>query len=92
MIQKLSITDLARNFSDYINRVFYKRERFVVIKGNRPVAELRPIPEVQTLGDLLSMFDQTNMLSDEEAKSFAKDLDSSRNDFNAAPLRDPWDS
>ncbi len=92
MIPHLSITDLVRNFSDYINRVFYRRERFVVLKGNRPVAELRPVPEARTLGDLLDMLDQIPRLSDEEASAFADDLADVRAEFNANTLRDPWDS
>lgn len=92
MISHLSITDLVRNFSDYINRVFYRRERFVVLKGNRPVAELRPVPEARTLGDLLDMLDQIPRLSEEEASSFSDDLADVRAEFNDNTLRDPWGS
>ena len=92
MVQQLSITDLVRNFSDYINRVFYKKEHFVVLKGNRPVAELRPLPEARTLGDLFSVLGQQHRLSDEEAETFMDDLKDIREEMNSLPLRDPWDS
>ena len=28
----LSVTELVRNFADYVNRVFYRRERFVLTR------------------------------------------------------------
>ena len=39
----LSVTEMVRGFSDYVNRVMYRRERFILFKGSKPVAELRPV-------------------------------------------------
>ena len=39
-----SVTEIARHFADYVNRVAYRREHFVLLRGNKPVAELGPAP------------------------------------------------
>lgn len=44
MGQTLSVTEAARHFAEYINRVAYRGESFVLVRGNKPVAELRPLP------------------------------------------------
>ena len=48
----LSVTEMVRGFSDYVNRVAYRRERFILLKGRKPVAELRPVPTGRLLGEL----------------------------------------
>jgi len=47
----LSVTDVARHFSEYINRVTYKGDRFVLVKGGREVAELKPVPKGRRLSE-----------------------------------------
>src|SRR5438093_1438367 len=44
MSKTITATELARNLADYLNRVSYRGESFVVQRGGRPVAELRPPP------------------------------------------------
>jgi antitoxin (DNA-binding transcriptional repressor) of toxin-antitoxin stability system len=44
MAQTLSVTEAARHFAEYINRVVYRSEAFVLVRGNKPIAELRPLP------------------------------------------------
>ena len=46
----LSVTEMVRGFSDYVNRVAYRGERFILVKGRKPVAELRPLPAGRLLG------------------------------------------
>lgn len=48
----VSITEAARNFSDFINRVAYRQESFFLIRGKRPVAELRPVAVGRRLTEL----------------------------------------
>ena len=43
MSQTLSVTEVARHFAEYINRVAYRGECFVLMRGNKPIAELRPL-------------------------------------------------
>ena len=48
MAQTHSVTEFARHFAEYINRVSYRGECFVLMRGNKPVAELRPLPAGKT--------------------------------------------
>lgn len=87
-----TVTDVLRNFSDYINRVAYRGERFVLIRGGKPVAELSPVPAGTRLGDLPSLLDSLPRLSEDEARAFLEDLDRVRAELGAAAGRDPWES
>lgn len=86
-----SVTDVLRNFSDYINRVVYRRERFVLIRGGRPVAELSPVPAGTRLGDLPALLRALPPLGD-DAASLADDLEAARAELDAHPPEDRWES
>lgn len=90
MATRTSVTDLNRNLSDYINRVTYRGERFVLTRGGRDVAELVPTVTVgRPLADLPSILESLPRLGDEEARRFAEDLDDMR---RGGPPDDPWES
>ena len=40
----VTVTQVARNFAEYVNRVAYRRESFTLVRGKKPLAELRPLP------------------------------------------------
>ena len=44
MESEITATELARNLSDILNRVKYRRESFKVVRNGEVVAELRPNP------------------------------------------------
>lgn len=41
-MNRLSATEAARRFSDLINRVFYRREEFVIERAGQPVCRIVP--------------------------------------------------
>lgn len=88
----LSVTDVARNFSEYINRVAYKGDRFVLVKGGREVAELKPVPKGRRLSELAFLLKTSAKLTPDEADSFEKDVESARTEMNEAEVRNPWAS
>lgn len=92
MSNRRSVTDVARNFAEYVNRVAYRGERFVLMKGRKPVAELRPVPGGRTLGDLAELLASLPQLTDDEAASFARDIEDARLGTSITELRDPWES
>ena len=92
MKNRPSVTDVARNFAEYINRVAYRGERFVLMKGRKPVAELRPVPGGRTVGDLMDLLASLPPLSEDEAASFAQDIEAVRSVTPPAELRNPWES
>jgi antitoxin (DNA-binding transcriptional repressor) of toxin-antitoxin stability system len=93
MIIRASVTDVLRNFSDYLNRIAYRGERFLLVRGGKPVAELSPVPGGRRLGELPALLESLPRLGDEDAASFAVDLDAARAEMDAgSPPADPWAS
>jgi antitoxin (DNA-binding transcriptional repressor) of toxin-antitoxin stability system len=88
----LTVTELARNFADYLNRVVYRRESFVLMRGNKAVAELRPLPSGKRLGELPGLLASLPRLGATDADDFADDLDTARDEIKLAEVRDPWQS
>ena len=88
----LTVTEVIRNFSDYVSRVAYKRESFILCKGKRPMAELRPVPAGKRLGDLPALLERLPHLSERGAESFSRDMKAEREALGAEELKNPWDS
>lgn len=78
MTQTLSVTEVVRHFAEYINRVAYRGESFVLVRGNKPMAELRPLPTGKRLAELPALLASLPQLSSAEATQFADDLAAAR--------------
>jgi antitoxin (DNA-binding transcriptional repressor) of toxin-antitoxin stability system len=92
MSKAVSVTEVLRNFADYINRVAYRGERFVLVRGGRPVAELSPVPTGTCLGDLPDLLGGLPSLGREHAEEWAAELEAARQEVGEPPSRDPWES
>ena len=92
MTQTLSVTEVARNFAEYINRVAYRGDCFVLVRGNKPVAELRPVPAGKRLAELPAVLASLPRLSPTEATALAGDVATAREELARAGTRDPWAS
>ena len=88
----LSVTEMVRGFSDYVNRVAYRGERFILLRGRRPVAELRPIPSGRLLGELEAVLRSLPALTPAEAEDYAADIEEARARLPPDEPRDPWQS
>lgn len=88
----LTVTEVIRNFSDYISRVAYQRESFILCKGKRPMAELRPVPVGKRLGELPGLLAGLPHLTGAEALAFSRDLEAEREALGVEELKNPWDS
>ena len=90
---RISVTELARNLADFINRVSYRGERFEVERGKRLVAELTPIPRGRSLGELPDLLASLPHLTLEDAAHFAADLDCARDELGQPPAEGAsWES
>ena len=87
-----SVTEVARNFAAYINRVALRGERFVLMRGNRPVAELRPVPTGRALSELPGLLASLPRLSETDLEKFSNDLDAVRASLPPTAPRDQWAS
>ncbi len=88
----MSVTEVARNLADFLNRVAYRGERFILMRGGRDVAELRPVVSGLRLAELPGLIERLPHLTAAEALDFATDLDTARGEIAALPDRDPWAS
>ena len=89
---KLTVTEAVRHFSEYVNRITYKHESFVLVKGKKPVAELKPLPSGRTMADLPDLLASLPSLTIEEAETFSADVLTIRESMQHEGLRDPWES
>ena len=88
MAQTLSVTKMVRHFAEYINRVAYRGESFVLVHGNKPMAELRPLPTRKRLAELPALLASLPRLSSAEAARFADDLTTARETLTRAEVHD----
>lgn len=92
MAESLTVTEVVRHFADYLNRVAYRRESFVLVRGKKPVAELRPLPIGKRLAELPGLLASLPHLSRNEAEGLAADIEAARDEVAQAGVRDPWRS
>jgi antitoxin (DNA-binding transcriptional repressor) of toxin-antitoxin stability system len=92
MSQTLTVTEIARHFAEYINRVAYRGECFILMRGNKPIAELRPLPAGKRLADLPALYASLPHLSPSEAAQLADDLTAAREALARVEVYDPWRS
>lgn len=85
-----TVTEVARNFAEYINRVAYRGERFVLMRGKRPVAELRPVSSGKRLRELPEILSSLPHLSSDDLESLDTDLNVAREELSRRPLENPW--
>ncbi len=90
MGETISVTTIVRHFADYVNRVVYRHEYFVLLRGKKAVAELRPIPRGRRLGELMELLNSLPHLSKEEVESLSKEMAETRTSLSKRKLRDPW--
>ncbi len=92
MAETLTVTEVVRHFAEYVNRVAYRRESFVLVRGKKAIAELRPLPTGRRLSELPGLFASLPHLSTDEAGELAADIDSAREELARTEVRDPWRS
>ena len=74
-MERINVTQAARNFSDLLNRVYYQGVSVELERGNKVVARLVPVLPVPSVPakDLEGLFASLPKLGD-DAQSFAEDV------------------
>ncbi len=74
-MERISVTQAVRQFSDLMNRVFYQGTIVELKRGNKVIARIFPVTTKSTLTvkDLNQFFHELPLLG-EDSKVFAKDL------------------
>jgi len=89
MSTTLTVTEASRNFSDVINRTFYRHETTVLLKGGKPVARIVPVAAATVTGlELAALWADLPHLPADDADAFAHELESAARSLSAP--RDPW--
>ena len=63
----LSIVDMRKRFSEVVNSATYRKERFVLMRHNKPVAAIVPMEDfelLEALEDRLDLDDALAVLKD----------------------------
>ena len=89
MVQRLSVTEVLRHFGEYINRVSCRGECFVLMRGNKPVAELRALPAGKRLVELPALLASLPHLSPVEATQPGDDVAAARQTLTRAAVNNP---
>ncbi len=77
-MRTLSVTEAARNFSDLINRVHFRGESALLLKGGRPMVRVVPARAPSTGRELAALWPRLPQLSPAEAEAMARDLADAR--------------
>ncbi len=85
----VNVTEMSRNFSEYLNRVYYNSEHFLLVRGGKKLAEINPLPLNKKLKELSELLKTLPKLSDDDVTQFSNDIKESDELFNTG-LADPW--
>jgi antitoxin (DNA-binding transcriptional repressor) of toxin-antitoxin stability system len=94
MEKTISATEAVRKFSEILSSIKYKGDRYVILRGGKPVAAIGPIdpePRTTTLRELIHKLSMKPVLGEEEAESFRRDLEEIRRHQPSLPEGPPWD-
>ncbi len=92
MDKTIVATEAARRFSELLSAVKFRAERYVILRGGKPVAAIGPVEGAArgvTLGHLGSLLRQLPPLGDELPR-FRRDLKKLRTKHPGLPRRSSW--
>ena len=89
-MERMSVTQAVRQFSDLLNRVFYQGATVELERGNKVIARISPVGRKSSLKvkDLNRLFAKLPSLG-EDAEALAKDLTEIRK--NVPLEKNQWD-
>jgi len=93
MEKRISATRAVRDFSEVLNTIKFKGIQYIIERGGKPIASMKPIgeePDFKTLDDLEVLLKKLPRLS-EELDAFAADLEDIRNDQPLTATVDVWE-
>lgn len=85
----VTVTEAARNFSDFVNRIHYRGESALLVKGGRPMVKVTPARQARTGADLAKRWSELPHLSHVEAEAFGRDIEAAQ--ANLPSLKSKWD-
>ena len=93
MEKHISATDAVREFSELLNRVKFRGERYIIERTGKPMARIEPTdpsPRRRTLSELGHLLDELPRLGD-ELESFAADIEVTQREQLRLPEESQWE-
>lgn len=93
MEKRISATRAVRDFSEVLNTIKFKGIHYIIERGGKPVASMKPIDEktdLKTLGELKALLKKLPRLN-EELNDFSEDLEDIRKDQPPMATEDLWE-
>jgi antitoxin (DNA-binding transcriptional repressor) of toxin-antitoxin stability system len=93
MEKRISATRVVRDFSEVLNSIKFKGVHYIIERGGKPVASMKPINEeknFRTLGDFKFLLKRLPRLG-EELDAFAADLENIYKHQPVVPMGDLWE-
>lgn len=93
MEKRISATRAVRNFSEVLNTIKFKGVHYIIERGGKPVASMKPIDgktDFKTLVELKALLKKLPKL-DEELDAFAADLEDIWKDQPLVAMGDLWE-
>lgn len=88
-MKTITVTEAARNFSDFINRIHYQGESALLVKGGRPMVKVTPAHRPSTGAELAELWPTLAHLSVAEAGVMGDELEAARSRLPAPAPQ--WD-
>ncbi|TWJ33531.1 type II toxin-antitoxin system Phd/YefM family antitoxin [Geobacter argillaceus] len=88
----ISSTDAVRNFSELLNNIKYRGDRYTVVRGGKPAASLVPVEPIDsgaTLADLRKIVQAFPHL--DRSDSFEADVIAAASSQPSMPEALPWE-
>ena len=93
MTKTINATEAVRTFSELLNGVKYRGDRYTILRGGKPVAAVVPVGgeiRERNLGELDSVIEALPKL-DEDNETFARELDALIAGQSVAPEGPSWE-
>jgi antitoxin (DNA-binding transcriptional repressor) of toxin-antitoxin stability system len=93
MDKHVTATQAVRNFSEILNTIKFQGTHYVIERGGKPIATMKPVKEETssvTLGNLKGLLKRLPKL-DQELDSFAADLEDICKDRLPLPQGEIWE-
>lgn len=92
MADLITVTEVARNFSDIINRVQYQSRTYLLTRGGQTVAQLSAVnPETLTFDALVRLWKARPRIDPADAALWESELATAKAEITS-PLETVWDS
>jgi len=88
-LPEITVTDVARNLSDFFSRIHYQGTEALVVKGGKPLVKVMPARRFKTCGELAKVWATLPQVPPAEAARVERDLRAARQSFR--PMTSKWD-